>query len=138
MSFEGQSENGFVAKPNIEVPIQRPEKIIPISEELRVLKVTVDRSFVDDLEKVKDALSHKVPKGELSQVLHECIRLALKTCEKYGHGDAGCNWNPKRATTNAGAASSIAPAETAFVPPAALLSTPRSTRGLVMNDQSYS
>src|SRR5262249_2180135 len=53
-------EMSFMKGPPKEEPCQKPAKLVPISEELRILKVTVDHAFVEDLEKVKDALSHKV------------------------------------------------------------------------------
>ena len=52
--------------------------IEPISEELRVLRVTVGREFVQDLEAVRDALSHQIPDRGLEAVLHECIRRTLR------------------------------------------------------------
>src|SRR5262249_48030705 len=42
--------------------------------------------FVDDLQQLKDALSHQIPKGKLSKVLHEAIRIALKTVDKRKKG----------------------------------------------------
>ena len=61
-------------------------RLEPISEELRVLRVTVSREFADDLAKVRALLSHKVPDGNLEKVLHECIRLGIHACEKRRRG----------------------------------------------------
>src|SRR5262249_28690897 len=59
------------------MPSPKPARIEPISEELRVLRMTVGRDFVEDLEKVRDALSHILPDRRLEGVLHECIRRTL-------------------------------------------------------------
>ena len=57
-------------------------RIEPISEELRVLRVTVGRDFVADLESVRAALSHQIPDGKLEKILHACIRRTLRECER--------------------------------------------------------
>jgi 5-methylcytosine-specific restriction endonuclease McrA len=72
-------EVGSGPEPQIQarpVPI-RPAKLEPISETQHVLRVTVPQAFVDDLEAVRDALSHIVPDRKLEKVLHECIRRTL-------------------------------------------------------------
>ena len=56
----------------------RSARIEPISEQLRVLRMTVGREFVQDLEAVRDALSHQIPDRGLEAVLHECIRRTLR------------------------------------------------------------
>jgi 5-methylcytosine-specific restriction endonuclease McrA len=58
----------------------------PISEELRVLRVTVGREFADDLARVKALLSHTIPDGSLEQVLHACIRRTIAQCESRRRG----------------------------------------------------
>jgi 5-methylcytosine-specific restriction endonuclease McrA len=63
--------------PVLPVPI-RPAKLEPISETQHVLRVTVPQAFVDDLEAVRDALSHVIPDRQLEKVLHECIRRTLE------------------------------------------------------------
>jgi 5-methylcytosine-specific restriction endonuclease McrA len=73
-------EVGSGLEPQIQarpVPI-RPAKLEPISETRHVLRVTVPQAFVDDLELVRDALSHVVPDRKLEKVLHECIRRTLE------------------------------------------------------------
>jgi len=57
----------------------RPTAVVePISEELRVLRITVGREFVADLEAARAALSHQIPRGELAAVLHEGLRRVLR------------------------------------------------------------
>ena len=56
----------------------RSARVEPISEELRVLRMTVGREFAQDLEAVRDALSHQIPDRGLEAVLHECIRRTLR------------------------------------------------------------
>lgn len=53
-------------------------RIEPVSEELRVLRMTVGREFVADLQAVRAALSHVVPDGNLEKVIHECVRRTLR------------------------------------------------------------
>jgi len=67
-------------------PAPKPARIEPISEELRVLRMTVGRQFVDDLENVRDALSHIIPDRRLESVLHECIRRTLRECSRRRGG----------------------------------------------------
>ena len=69
-------------------PAPKPARIEPISEELRVLRMTVGRAFVDDLDKVRDALSHVVADRRLESVLHECIRRTLRECSRRRGGGA--------------------------------------------------
>jgi hypothetical protein len=61
-------------------------RIEPISEELRVLRVTVGRDFVADLESVRAALSHQIPDGNLDKILHECVRRTLREFERRRKG----------------------------------------------------
>jgi 5-methylcytosine-specific restriction endonuclease McrA len=60
--------------PEVPAPPPPAARLEPISEELRVLRVTVGREFVADLHAVRDALSHQIPDGNLARVLHECLR----------------------------------------------------------------
>ena len=60
----------------------RPAKIEPISDELRVLRMTVGTAFVTDLEAVRDALSHQIPGREFEQVLHHCLRVTMDACRR--------------------------------------------------------
>src|SRR5215471_18518904 len=67
-------------------PQKPPARLEPISEEQHVLRMTVGREFVADLEKVRAALSHVVPDRSLEKVLHECIRRTLRACERRNLG----------------------------------------------------
>jgi hypothetical protein len=58
----------------------------PIAPERHVLRVTVTAAFVADLETVREALSHTVPGDSLEEVLHECIRVTLRSSERQRHG----------------------------------------------------
>ena len=71
------SPAGAPKGPELDRGRARSARIEPISEELRVLRMTVGRQFVQDLEAVRDALSHQIPDRGLEAVLHECIRRTL-------------------------------------------------------------
>jgi 5-methylcytosine-specific restriction endonuclease McrA len=58
----------------------------PIAPERHVLRVTVGPVFVADLQAVREALSHRLPGGGLEEVLHECIRVALRDMERRRRG----------------------------------------------------
>jgi 5-methylcytosine-specific restriction endonuclease McrA len=64
-------------------PVARLE---PIAPERHVLRVTVGAAFVADLEALREALSHRVPGGGLEEVLHECMRVTLRSIERQRHG----------------------------------------------------
>lgn len=74
------------AGPAVTSPARPAPRIEPISEELRVLRVTVGRDFVADLESVRAALSHQIPDGNLEKILHECVRRTLRACERRQRG----------------------------------------------------
>src|SRR6185436_2822232 len=69
-------------------PPQPRPTLTPISEERRVLRMTVGRDFVTDLDAVKSLLSHQIPDGNLEQVIHECLRrtVAALTRRRQGAG----------------------------------------------------
>jgi 5-methylcytosine-specific restriction endonuclease McrA len=82
-----QSSPSDHARPAEPPPSSRTRgRLEPISDELRVLRVTVGREFAQDLDKVRALLSHKLPSGALEQVLHECIRQTIAACEKRRRG----------------------------------------------------
>ncbi len=79
------------AEPAVPAPAPMPParpapRVEPISTELRVLRVTVGRAFVADLEAVRAALSHQIPDGNLEQVLHACLRHMMRACERRRRG----------------------------------------------------
>ena len=51
-----------------------------------MLRMTVGREFVADLESVRAALSHTIPDGNLEKVLHACLRHMLRDCERRRQG----------------------------------------------------
>jgi hypothetical protein len=61
-------------------------RLEPIAPERHVLRVTVGGAFVADLQAVREVLSHAVPGGALEEVLHECIRVTLRSIERQRHG----------------------------------------------------
>jgi 5-methylcytosine-specific restriction endonuclease McrA len=73
-------------------------RIEPISEELRVLRVTVGRDFVADLGSVRAALSHQIPDGNLEKILHECLRRTLRECERRRKGTGKSSSRKSEAT----------------------------------------
>ncbi|MFL5300082.1 MAG: HNH endonuclease [Anaeromyxobacteraceae bacterium] len=65
-------------------PVARPPSpatVRPVSADAYSLRVTVDASFKQELEALKDLLAHKIPGGDLSAVLREAVRCAI---EKHG------------------------------------------------------
>src|SRR5262249_45833549 len=68
------------------VSTRPPPRVEPISEELRVLRMTVGKDFVADLERVRAALSHQIPDGNLEKVVHACLKKMLRACEHRGRG----------------------------------------------------
>jgi hypothetical protein len=61
-------------------------RLEPIAPERPVLRVTVGPAFVADLEAVREALSHRLPGAGLEEVLHECMRVALRHIERRRRG----------------------------------------------------
>jgi len=74
------------AEPPVEES-RRRDRVEPVSEDRRVLRVTVGQEFADDLVKVKAALSHSIPDGSLEKVLHACLKEMLLTIEKRRKGN---------------------------------------------------
>ena len=58
----------------------------PIAPEQHVLRVTVSAEFVANLEAARRALSHKLPGGELAEVLHEGLRAILANADRRRRG----------------------------------------------------
>jgi 5-methylcytosine-specific restriction endonuclease McrA len=67
-------------------PITPPARLEPIAPERHVLRVTVGPAFVADLEAARAALSHRLPGAGLEEVLHECMRVALRDMERRRRG----------------------------------------------------
>ena len=51
-----------------------------------MLRVTVGKGFADDRAKVRAALSHQIPDGNLEEVLHACLKQMLAAVEKRRKG----------------------------------------------------
>src|SRR6185436_4436681 len=67
---------------HVQIANEKPPEMKPISEERHVLKVTVGNEFVAKLERAKEALSHKIPSGNMEEVLLEGLRMILEREEK--------------------------------------------------------
>jgi 5-methylcytosine-specific restriction endonuclease McrA len=76
-----------------DVPRPRAE-VRAVSEGQWSLRVTIDRSLKDDLERLAALVSHKLPKGDLAAVLHEAVRCGLER-----HGKRRGAVRPKRKVT---------------------------------------
>jgi 5-methylcytosine-specific restriction endonuclease McrA len=61
-------------------------RLNPIAPEQHVLRVTVSAEFVANLEAARRALSHKLPGGELAEVLHEGLRAILANADRRRRG----------------------------------------------------
>ena len=59
-------------------PVQ-PSRLEPLSAELTLLRLTVDREFMAELAEVRALLSHRIPDRQVGKVLRECLRIARKT-----------------------------------------------------------
>jgi 5-methylcytosine-specific restriction endonuclease McrA len=65
-------------------PVPRPPSpatVRPVSADTYSLRVTVDASFKQELDALKDLLAHTIPGGDLAAVLREAVRCAI---EKHG------------------------------------------------------
>jgi hypothetical protein len=73
---------------DLPIPQSAPRRaqVTPLSEELRVLRMTVGPQFMAELEEVKAALSHRVPPGSLEALFRECFRVTLETCSRRRRG----------------------------------------------------
>jgi hypothetical protein len=62
----------------VSVPRVPPSRVEVLTEDLRVLKVTVSRRFLDRLEDARMALSHRFPAGRFEDVIGACIEVFLE------------------------------------------------------------
>jgi hypothetical protein len=85
--------------------------IKPVSSDRHVVRIVVDTAFLEELEKVKQALSHKVPSGRPAEVLRECIRITLAVHDKKTRGSGR-----RRKTTRRDPASGDEQTSTRHVP----------------------
>jgi 5-methylcytosine-specific restriction endonuclease McrA len=77
-----------VPAPITAVQVARPPaaRLHPIAPEQHVLRVTVSAEFVANLEAARRALSHKLPGGDLAEVLHEGLRAILAKADRRRRG----------------------------------------------------
>jgi 5-methylcytosine-specific restriction endonuclease McrA len=54
----------------------------------------VTKAFVEDLDAVRAALSHTIPDGDLAEVMHACLRLALGVIRKRQEGAGRATTRP--------------------------------------------
>jgi 5-methylcytosine-specific restriction endonuclease McrA len=73
--------NAVAAEPAAVARPPSPAIVRPMSGDTYSLRVTVDASFKQELDALKDLLAHKIPGGDLSAVLREAVRCAL---QKHG------------------------------------------------------
>jgi hypothetical protein len=68
--------------------IRRPDppRVQPVTEDRHVVRLTVGPDLVAELERVKAALSHQIPDGNLEKVFAECMKLTLAAWEKRRRG----------------------------------------------------
>src|SRR5262249_9485874 len=88
-------------------PVRPAPRVEPISEELRVLRMTVGRAFVADLEAVPSAVSHPIPDGNLEQAPHAWLRPMRRHCQRRPRGPGGRGGRTLR--PGVGARRSVAP-----------------------------
>jgi 5-methylcytosine-specific restriction endonuclease McrA len=60
--------------------------IVAVTENQRILRMTVGEAFVQELDEVKRALGHQVPSGRMEAVFRECFRITLEHCRKRKRG----------------------------------------------------
>jgi hypothetical protein len=70
----------------VQVTRARVARLEPIAPDRHVLRVTVSAEFVANLEAARQALSHKLPGGDLAEVLHEGLRAILANAERRRRG----------------------------------------------------
>ena len=62
-----------------------PPRIEPVSATRYSVHLTVSAEFRDELDRVKDALSHVIPSRDTEAVLRECMRIALEKVARRKH-----------------------------------------------------
>ncbi|HET9554751.1 MAG TPA: HNH endonuclease signature motif containing protein [Anaeromyxobacteraceae bacterium] len=78
----------------------------PVAEDTWSLRVTVDAAFKEELDRLTELLSHKVPGGELAAVLREAVKCAI---EKHGKRQGAVEPARKQARKKAPASPSAPP-----------------------------
>jgi hypothetical protein len=76
---------------------ERPRaRLEPLSEDRRLLRVTVDADFAEKLARVAALLSHRLEAGRLEQVLRACVETTLEVLEKRQRGVGRAPTKPPR------------------------------------------
>jgi 5-methylcytosine-specific restriction endonuclease McrA len=86
LALEAQPRGTSSAAPAVDISPAATERIPPVVDELHQVKIVVTSAFVADLDAVRAALSHTIPDGDLAEVMHECVRLALGVIRKQQEG----------------------------------------------------
>ncbi|HET9554685.1 MAG TPA: HNH endonuclease, partial [Anaeromyxobacteraceae bacterium] len=107
--------------PAPEVPASAPiaptrPTVRPVAADTWSLRVTVDAAFKEELDRLTELLSHKVPGGELSAVLREAVKCAI---EAHGKRRGAVEPKRKRAKKAPVSPSASAPASQRREPPSA-------------------
>jgi hypothetical protein len=80
-----------VAPASTIAPRPSPARVEPVAEDRWSVRVTLDAEAKSELETLKALLSHKIPSGDVGEVLREAIRCAI---EKHGkrRGAVSSSW----------------------------------------------
>jgi len=73
--------SGAVVVPFTPARAEARPTVRPVAADTYSLRVTIDAAFKRDLDQLSELLSHKVPNGDLTAVLHEALRCAI---DKHG------------------------------------------------------
>jgi hypothetical protein len=76
------------------------QKIAPLAPERFGIQVTVSKSTHDKLRRAQELLSHRIPNGNLAEVLDAVLDLALVRLEKLKFGASKTPRNRGKASTN--------------------------------------
>jgi hypothetical protein len=82
------------AAPVVDISPAAMQPIPAVVDELHLVRVVVDKAFIDDLEAVRDALSHKYPDRDLAEVLRECLQVTLGVIRKQQEGSGRAPTRP--------------------------------------------
>ncbi|HET9555307.1 MAG TPA: HNH endonuclease signature motif containing protein [Anaeromyxobacteraceae bacterium] len=99
--------------PAVEPPTAAPSaparpSVRPVAADTWSLRVTIDAAFKEELDRLTELLSHKVPGGELSAVLREAVKCAI---EKHAKRRGAVEPARKRAKKKAPASPSAPPSQ---------------------------
>jgi hypothetical protein len=72
------------------------QPVAPIADELHLVKIVAGKAFMDDLEAVRDALSHTFADRDITEVVHECIKVTLEVVRKRREGTGRAPTRPSK------------------------------------------